>query len=431
MRFFKSLNLLHRRTRSETFVPGSAALPTSPLSNKEHIPDISSVFDFATSKFTAVPADFKYLRGAANVVDDVSAISRPHIPNRRDSQCTVIVPSLMVEENLRLREALNLWYQEYSKVEDLFQKSRADLLLEREKSRALQQQSARDRELILDLQKDLERYDHRLEKSRRRCRLGNADQYCSAVATNCDTDEPGSTNSLALLPAPAPSMSRTTMKIEGKLRTLDEYSSALRMTLATRRQLRNQKKITKFWKIKALDTGKCQDVITPSTSAISSVHEPLPPERRAAVEALMQQRGWPYSRSLSKTSSLGNPDQKGLSEPQPFGQTAPSLIRSAQNTTTHSLSDTASKSSSISRLAPLASESLKAEINLFFGIQDTTKRFSTPHKKRRSGSVALSTATSSRTMEQSSSRLSNVLKVDSLSFSLDSLRDFGQLFSVS
>jgi len=418
MKFFKSLNLLHRRTTSETFVPGSAALP---LSNTQHISDISSVFEFATSKFTAVPADFKYLRGTANVVDDVSAI---RIPNRRDSQSSVAVPSsLMVEENLRLREALNLWYQEYSKVEDLLKKCRADLLLEREKSRALQQQSARDQELILGLRKDLER---RLDSEKpRRSRLGNADPHCSAVATNCDTDEaeliPGSANPLPLLS-------------EGKLRTLDEYSSALRMTLSTRRQLRNQKKIAKFWKRRALDTGKCQeDIITPSTSAISSVYEPLPPERRAAVEALMQQRGWPYSRSL------GTADQKGLSElsellpSKPFAQTAPSSspIRSTESANAVSLCDTASKNSSMSRLAPLASESLKAEINLFFGIQDTTKRFSTPRKKRRSGSVAFSTATSSRTMEQSTSRLSNVLKVDSLSFNLDSLGDFTQIFSVS
>lgn len=445
MRFFKALNLLHRRTTSETFVPGSTA-PANPRSvsfssghsTVEHISDISSVFDFATSKFTAVPANFTYLRAAPNVVDDVVAVTRPRAVHRRsrwNSQSNSSIPSLVVEENLRLREALNLWYQEYSKVEDLLQSCRADLFLERERSWALQHQSACDQEIIIDLRKELERYEHRFEKSRfRKFDNANHGEHRSVDETNrqCDADGPGFIldTSLALLPVPAPSISRTTMQIEGRLRTLDEYSSALRMTLATRRQLRDQKKIAKFWKTKALDTGNFQDVITPSTSAMSSVYEPLPPGRKAAVEALMQQRHWPGSYSLSKASSSLENYEKCFPEPlasKPSGEMASSVVRSTAITPT----GTASQSSSVSRLAPLASESLKAEINLFFGIQENTKRFSPSHKKRRSGSIVLSTAASSRTMEQSTSRLSNVLKTDGLSFSFNSLGDFSQVFDVS
>ncbi|KAF8810707.1 hypothetical protein BYT27DRAFT_7019342, partial [Phlegmacium glaucopus] len=71
------------------------------------------------------------------------------------------------------------------------------------------------------------------------------------------------------------------------IRTMDEYSSALRMTLDTRKQLRDQKKVALFWKRKALDSNQLQSTITPSVSAISSIHSPLPIGRQIALDALI------------------------------------------------------------------------------------------------------------------------------------------------
>ena len=72
---------------------------------------------------------------------------------------------------------------------------------------------------------------------------------------------------------------------------MDEYSSALQMTLATWKELRDQKKISLFWKQKALDSNEFQSVITPSVSSISSVHDPLPLDRQIELDALISCRG--------------------------------------------------------------------------------------------------------------------------------------------
>ena len=68
---------------------------------------------------------------------------------------------------------------------------------------------------------------------------------------------------------------------------MDEYSSALQMTLATQKELQDQKKTSLFWKRKALDSNEFQSVITPSVSSNSSVHDPLPLDCQIALDALI------------------------------------------------------------------------------------------------------------------------------------------------
>nr|GAT57576.1 predicted protein [Mycena chlorophos] len=72
-------------------------------------------------------------------------------------------------------------------------------------------------------------------------------------------------------------------------RTQDEYRASLHMTLKTRRELRASKKIAKYWKQIALEHSP-SGIITPSVSSISSIHEPLPPERQKAVDELVSSR---------------------------------------------------------------------------------------------------------------------------------------------
>ena len=469
MRFFKAFNLLHRRTKSETFIPGFLA-PANGLGPNEfgQSEAFSSMFDFATSKYTSAPPTFSHLRGAHHATSARASVTMGHRRSTgRDSQSSM--PSLMVEENMRLREALDLWFQEYSKVYELLQKCRAELAFERERVRSLQREAVNDQEVIIKLREDLACCERGLDRSSDK-RLSPVN-FCGYSSYDRGYGSTGSVSSNALL-LPAPSESWSSLRIPGKLRTLGDYTSALRLTLNTRRQLRDQKKISKFWKTKAVSTG--EDIITPSTSAISSVYDPLPPGRRAAVEAFMQQRGLP----LPQTKVVAQVERAPGPVPSPAPASGELGIVSHMDTdpnVTQVLFPTSSKSSglcvlhssasiaplpsasskssgvsriypvasvaqtlasapsSVSRLAPLASESLKAEINLFFGIQlgDAVGRLSSPSKKRRPGSAALSAACSSSTMGASSSRVSNILRTDNLDISFGSHEDLNLLVSVS
>lgn len=471
MRFFKAINLLHRRTKSETFIPASfiaqsdPALPANSLGPNEFGESraFASIFDFATSNYTSVPSTFSHLRG---VHDTTSARTSVTVGYRRctgrDSQSSM--PSLMVEENMRLRETLDLWFQEYSKVDELLQRCRAELALERTRIQSLQQEAVNDQEVIIKLREDLARYERGPVKS------GDKGlspvNFCGYSSQDRGYESTGSVTDNALL-LPAPSESLSSLRIPGQPRTLGDYSSALRLTLNTRRQLRDQKKISKFWKTKALPTGKCEDIITPSTSAISSIHEPLPPGRRAAVEAFMLRRGLPLPQTkvAAQVESAPGPNPSPAPATEELGtvshnlDTDPNITqilfpasstsfgscvihssasiaplpsassRSSGVSRIHPVASVAqtlaSASSSVPRLAPLASESLKAEINLLFGIHDTMGRLSSPSKKRRSG-PALSAACSFSTVGPSSSRVSNNLNI-----SFGSYGDLNLLVSVS
>jgi hypothetical protein len=71
---------------------------------------------------------------------------------------------------------------------------------------------------------------------------------------------------------------------------LGQYQSALHMTLSVRRKVRAQKKVSKFWKRLAQEDDRYADIVTPSSSNISSVREPLTPARQHAVDSLIARR---------------------------------------------------------------------------------------------------------------------------------------------
>lgn len=68
------------------------------------------------------------------------------------------------------------------------------------------------------------------------------------------------------------------------------YLSSLRMTLETRKDLRECKKVAKFWKCVAQQANPASRVFTPSSSNLSSIYEPLSAERQSAVDLLIAQR---------------------------------------------------------------------------------------------------------------------------------------------
>ncbi|KAH7912003.1 hypothetical protein BJ138DRAFT_851886 [Hygrophoropsis aurantiaca] len=86
-------------------------------------------------------------------------------------------------------------------------------------------------------------------------------------------------------------------------RTPEHYQSALDMTLSVRREIKGHKKVSKFWKKLAQENGGHANMVTPSSSNISSIREPLSPERQSAVNALITKRR--NSRGLESSSMFG------------------------------------------------------------------------------------------------------------------------------
>lgn len=437
MRFFKAFRVLHRRAKSATFVPGStgpepldAAVPqivrpsSLPVAGPGQARDRGSgttLFDFVTSKISTAPANFNHLNvGDRNRDRSHTGIwgskRRSDGSLTRDSSADML--AMLQKEHMHLREALTMWIQEHAKAQDLLKICDAALTTERKRTHALENQVARDQQLILSLTTGMQSYEKR---------IGKTQASDDREQRKCLCASPGYSNELALAPvvSVAPSESRVTVQSR-RLRSLDEYSSSLRMTLITRKQLREQKKITKFWKSKALSvSNKHQDTVTPSTSQISSVYEGIPPERKPALEALMIQRGLPIEliRTLPciKDDSLDNP-LTVIALPEPFVPVIPSIVSI--------LPSGSSNSSGFSRLDPLASDSLRAEMNILFGTQLGPKqRRSLPHKKCRAGpmSIILTPGAS----QQSVSSQGLVGKADDPNSSLDSYSDVSGLFLVS
>ena len=345
MRFFKAFNILHRRARSATFVSGSpfdlhlpnvrGASFSGPSGQKDRAP---SLFDLITSR-APIPGNFNHIHGGPGT----SGLWRPHRSGRTST--TSIEPKIE-NEQLRLRDTIDFWIHEHSKLQGLLKNSEESLLLERHKVAALEHLMEANRREKLDLQT-------RYEKLLGKVHLAD-DQIPSIPASS----KPQLVHSFE---SRQPSHEQSVAP-----RSLDEYSSALRMTLMTRRELRDQKKATKFWKRQAISEGK-QFIMTPSVSTLSSLHEVLPVERQAALDALVSRRDL-----TSKLAKIHANDS--LSYPSMTTINVRSLSNDGSQSLTATLPPSLSRTSGTSRLGPLASESMKTEINLIFGSQSKPRQ---------------------------------------------------------
>ena len=343
MRFFKAFNILHRRAKSASFVPSNAPFDlhppnvrassfSGPSRQKDRAP---SVFDLV------IPGNFNHVPGT----------SGPWRLRRSARTSTTSIEPEIENEQLRLRDTINFWIHEHSILQDLLKNSEEKLLLERRKVVALEHRIEADRRKTLELQT---RYENLLGK------LHPADNQAPSKASLSKPQPPHSFESSA---PRQPSHEQSV-----KLRTPDAYSAALRMTLMTRRQLRDQKKATKFWKCQAISEGN-QFIMTPSASTLSSLHEALPVERQAALEALVSRLG--LSSKLGKIHA--NDSRSYPSMPTTIS------VRSLFDEDSQSLLCTSpSRTSSTSRLSPLASESIKTEIGLIFGSKNKPRQASPP-----------------------------------------------------
>lgn len=349
MRFFKAFNILHRRTKSATFVPGTpfhlhlsnvrgSSSFSSPSGKKDRAP---SLFDLVTSR-PPIPGSFNHIHSGPGT----SGLWRLHRSSRTST--TSIEPEIE-NEQLRLRDAIDFWIREHSILQGLLKNSEEKLLLEQRKVVALEHLIEADRREKLEVQTH---YENLLGK------LHPPDGQAPSIPALSKSQPPH------LFESSVPR--RPSHEQSVNLRTLDEYSSALRMTLMTRRQLRDQKKATKFWKRQAISEGK-QSIMTPSVSTLSSLHEVLPVERQAALDALVSRLG--LTSKLAKTQA-----NDSLSYPSMSMINVQSLSNDGSQSAMSTLPASLSRTSGTSRLGPLASESMKTEIGLIFGSQNKLRR---------------------------------------------------------
>ncbi|KZP34359.1 hypothetical protein FIBSPDRAFT_6474 [Athelia psychrophila] len=133
-------------------------------------------------------------------------------------------------------------------------------------------------------------------------------------------------------------------------RSQEHYVAALNMTLNVRKELKGNKKVTKFWKRVAQEGGLNADVITPSPSNVSSIRESLSLERQKAVDALVARRRGSIAVSESKSVASVSTVEPAIS---------------SASTSENPLPTSASGSSTVSTLRvlpPLASDSIKQQL---------------------------------------------------------------------
>jgi len=261
MRFFKSFRLLHRRINSDPLVPPRFVVQAD-SKHKKTVSVGNELLSDAFSPLRVVPgADVRPTSHHNMRIIDLEA------------------------ENDHLRTENVALLRELSRVQSQLKIARADLFAELHKS---VRRAKQDAEEIKRLQEGLSGYVN-LELKRQ---FGESRPLVSDLDRTIlgSVSEPTAPN----VSHEAPIGPRTTA----------DYISALQMTLKSRRRLRECRKSAKFWKTIAKKDVKNADLVTPSNSNISSIHESLSAERRKAVEALVSRRRCGLSSGQSDTEQL-------------------------------------------------------------------------------------------------------------------------------
>ncbi|KAF9471176.1 hypothetical protein BDN70DRAFT_939130 [Pholiota conissans] len=371
MRFFKTFKILHRRGGSATFVSGppleqlvpptcfsSSSVGKSPGNRTYGTPTKGIFQDMVTSRVPPVHHPQS---------DHVAETTPRFWDSKRQSRRTSMMSlhSVVDNEHSRLKEAAAYWIQEHSKLRSILNNCHADLVTERQKNLALERNAEMDAHIIADL---------RTRLAQRTALSGEAKRLSGYYASEQVYQDP----SITIIPASRPS----------KPPSLDEYTNALRLTLATRKELREQKKATKFWKQQASSFAELE-LITPSISTISSIRETLPAERQTALHALVVRRGFAVKLGgLVELPLFEKPSELASDIPLSFDVLFPTTPDIPSPFPSSSVN-----SSIYSRLPPLASEYMKTEIDLMSGSssRDSSKLLSSLSCKGRSRSASIST----------------------------------------
>ncbi|KAF5358559.1 hypothetical protein D9756_001775 [Leucocoprinus leucothites] len=246
MRFFKSLSLLHRRSKSDP------ALTSRPSATNSAILLIGPSHE-------GFPIDI------IDITADHGPRNRPlTCPNQRVFEVELEIQQLShTNASLALRLTL---------AENQLRLTMSELYAEMHKSIHLLRQAKKDKDTIDELQKTCQQLRRTLSSFPDAASTFNLPTDPRSIDSHMETDSPHTGSSI--------------------LRQSDEnhYSTALQLVLKTRQELRNCKKTALFWKRKAKTIPEHANLVTPSPSEISEVQDVLTRERMEAVNALQRRR---------------------------------------------------------------------------------------------------------------------------------------------
>lgn len=240
MRFFKSFTLLHRRTKSDPLL--SNALPVQPEAYKRASLSSHPQSDGPSNSISGLPCP-------------------PHRSESHIATVNLRIFDLQVE-NTRLQHVACIASAELAQVKAQLHATRSELIVELHRSARNTKAYTCEIERLQSALADENRLFTIPENLARR--PNSQDTRRNFVSTS------GSATSLSSIEA--------------------SYLSSLRMTLDTRKDLRESKKVAKFWKRVAQQENPASEVVTPSSSNLSSIYEPLSAERQSAVDLLIAKR---------------------------------------------------------------------------------------------------------------------------------------------
>ena len=197
-------------------------------------------------------------------------------------------------ENVNLRRLSSAWALSHSRLVLDLNLTQSELHLECERNKSLLQHLRYQSELLQDMKQSLARHEHLIS-------ILSEIGLCEGIITNAHSSVSEGQDAVhAIVKAikeaaavPGSNWAVILPAISGP-RTQAEYIAALHLSLNIRKELRKCKKIAKFWKSIAQQQST-SSIVTPSVSALSSIYEKLSPERRDAVNALIERRkkeGW-------------------------------------------------------------------------------------------------------------------------------------------
>jgi hypothetical protein len=372
MRFFKSFNLLHRRSKSDNAVAKGIQVPKTHVKTRSL--SLSRPF-FEQSRVTDV---FDPL---VPVADPKASIPIPSIsPSLADRVHE------LEQDKAQLNCTIGALVIRVAELRDELMNARLDLHASLAREAYLCRQEKEDEDEIMRLEEKVARYarfiDLMVDIGLHEAVLPRA---CGGLRAGEDADEALIDSIKEAAAKPESPWSRIIPAVTGP-RSPEEYISSINATLKVRRELKDCRKVAKFWKRTAKATSAANaNIITPSVSAISSVQEVLSEERQTAVATLLAQRksgSYAAKNASKRRSSLeSNADVAPVPERSPAfvvfrdndcqlasgRASTPTLSKSSSSKSTQCkdtsvLESSPSNLSYVPNLAPLASESFKKEL---------------------------------------------------------------------
>lgn len=364
MRFFKSFSLLHRRTKSDSAANYGISKPQ--ISSRPHsAPNFGGVhatpaFPHSEILSSAVPCGSPVITSPIAVpAGAIPILTRPTL-----AAANARILELEAENN-HLKVTTHAMATQFAALQAELLDARSDLYAELHKEQSRVRQTKADEE-------EVDRYEERLSQYDKFIRLMiNIGQHAEPVFSRAHTAlRAGEDADMALVDsikeAAAKPDSPWASLISAVIgpRAPEQYVSALNLTLSVRKELRQCRKVVKFWKQLAQQDYGNADAITPSNSDISSIHELLPPQRQAAVNALLAK--YPQSARLLNNGTEQKADPLPLSLDTVDEILTTYVVPNATTSTFPSVYDSTPTVHSTYILPPLASVSFKRELAASF-----------------------------------------------------------------